>query len=82
MKCAKLFFAVLAAIIGIGGAYAFQPKGGKNAILARWYTVNGLYLFSGPTILAQAKCIGGRLTVCLIGTVAGFRYLTLMGEYH
>jgi UDP-N-acetylmuramyl tripeptide synthase len=81
MKRTKLIFAVLAAIVGIGGAYASQPKEQKSAVVARWHTVNGTVTITGSTAFAQQSCKIGSLKKCLIGTINGQIYKTLLGTF-
>lgn len=82
MKSTKLALAVLAAIIGVGSAYAFQPGNKKNAVIARWYTPAGEFQLVGSTLMAHLRCVGGTLTPCLISTVIGIPYITIYGEFH
>jgi len=82
MQRTKLIFAVLAAIVGIGGAYASQPKETKSAQIAKWHTVNGNTALTASTAAAQLRCVGGKHITCLIGTIGGQPYRTLFGTFH
>lgn len=77
MQRTKFIFAVLAAIIGIGGAYASQAKEQKSALMIKWHTVNGTRTVTAPIAFARSACPQGNLITCLIGTVGGQPYITL-----
>lgn len=81
MKRTKLIFAVLAAVLGIGGAYASQPKVQTSADQVRWHTVNGSFVVTAYTATAQLRCVGGHDKKCLIGTIAGQFHATLFGTF-
>jgi hypothetical protein len=78
MGHAQTIFAVIAAVIGIGGAYASQPRGKAANDIYRWHTVNNMVVFSAPIIVAIGRCVPGTAPTCLIGTKAGVGIPTII----
>ena len=82
MKRAQLIFAVLAAVTGIGAAYASQPKESASGVdIYRWKTANGKIVFTVATAIAKARCHVGIHATCLIGTKAGAPTIVLPGTF-
>jgi len=53
----KFAFAAMAALVGIGGAYASKPSS-KNATVHVWKDINGVTQVIGTTGEAEAGCPG------------------------
>lgn len=70
MKKVKVVFAVLAAIAGIGGAYATTSASSSVVgTVYNWYTEQGGFLFRGTIHAGTAICAHtGTGEVCLRGT--------------
>lgn len=80
----KLFFSVLAAIIGIGGAYATSHSSGSARVgtIFNWYTVNGQFVFTGTVSAAMFMvCPLTGNCVCMKGT-AGAKRITFFHPCH
>jgi len=73
MKKIKLFVSVLAAISGIGGAYATNRFADRvdDPRLFNWYDVNNSFLFTGTLNQGLAIC-NGFGSYCMKGTTPGF----------
>lgn len=72
MKKVKLFVSVLAAVVGIGGAYAMsRPAGQVGASpIFNWYDVNDSFQFTGTLNAGLAIC-NGFGSYCMKGTSPG-----------
>lgn len=71
MKKLQVAFAALAAVAGIGGAYASTHSNdvARVGTVFNWYTVNGQYRLTGTTVTARLKsCPVSGAKVCLKGT--------------
>lgn len=68
MNKIKIAFASLAAIAGIGGAYAATGHLDSRAgTIFNWYTAGGTFQVSGTTVQLSGVCTGGA-SFCLRGT--------------
>jgi hypothetical protein len=88
MKRFKLAFAVLAAVVGIGGAYASQAKvhTAVNPTL-NWYTAGpGKHFFTRATVgQVTQNCTPGTQVTCLIGTTGTVQHTRkgkVLGTFH
>ena len=81
MKRVQLIFAVIAAVVGIGAAYAYQPKNTKTYIPYHWYTPGGHFIFFASTVMARQRCINAGVMTCLIGTVIGASPIIILGTF-
>jgi hypothetical protein len=81
MRRGQLFFAVLAAITGIGVAYASQPRDKATAYTYRWHTVNHKIVFTVSIVIAFGRCPPGVGATCLIGTSAAAPTVILQGTF-
>jgi len=72
MKKLQVAFAALAAVAGIGGAYATTHASSSTTAgtVYNWYTKAGGYVFSGTLAQATVRC-NGVGTICLRGTAPG-----------
>lgn len=64
MNKIKLAFAALAALVGVGAAYATKIKPDASYVNHYWNTVGGTTVYYGTTANAEAACPGDGLT-CL-----------------
>ncbi|SFW79802.1 hypothetical protein [Chitinophaga sancti] len=67
MNKLKLAFAALAALVGVGAAYAMKAKPDVRAENHYWVTVNGTTVLFGTTANAELNCPGTGL-FCLRAT--------------
>jgi hypothetical protein len=56
----KFAFAAIAALIGVGGAYASKPST-KAATVHTWKDINGVTQMIGSTAEAEAGCPGNNV---------------------
>lgn len=65
MNKIKLAFAALAALVGVGAAYASKVKPEAKYATHYWRTIGGATIYYGTTAQAEAGCPGsGR--ICLM----------------
>ncbi|QJB37306.1 hypothetical protein HF324_05350 [Chitinophaga oryzae] len=79
MKKLQVAFAALAAVAGVGGAYAstHSNDAARTGTIFNWYTVNGQYRLTGTTATARFQsCKLPGTVICLKGT-AGSKKATL-----
>lgn len=67
MNKLKLAFAAMAALVGVGAAYAMKAKPDVRAENHYWITVGGTTVLYGTTANAEANCPGTGL-FCLRAT--------------
>lgn len=58
MNKLKLVFAAMAALVGVGAAYAMKAKPDVRAENHYWVTVNGTTVLYGTTANAENNCPG------------------------
>ncbi|WP_212003900.1 hypothetical protein [Chitinophaga sp. HK235] len=85
MKKLQVAFAALAAVAGIGGAYASTHKSSDAArvgTIYNWYTVGGnSFVLAGTTVTAKTLiCPANNSIKCARGTVGGVIKVTLLGK--
>lgn len=82
MKRFQLIFPVFAAVIGIGSAYAFQPKTSSTDDVYTWRKADGTIVFAASIAVAARRCTPGTSDTCLIGTRPGTPEITIEGIFH
>lgn len=83
MKKLQLAFSALAAITGIGGAYAsYAPAHNAFAATHNWVTKGGKAVTSlnhTTTLTASGRCVTGVITTCLKAVSGGAA--TILGTF-